>query len=79
MNGQILRDGVDARRGWVEYFEQVLNVEVVREANIVVGGRWMPVSGQFNERTILVEEVREAVNEMKSGRLLGLDGRKFMP
>ena len=26
VNGQILRDGVEVRRRWVEYFEQVLNV-----------------------------------------------------
>ena len=25
-NGQILRDGVEVRRRWAEYFEQVLNV-----------------------------------------------------
>ena len=39
VNGQILRDGVEVRRRWAEYFEQVLNVADVREANInVVGG-----------------------------------------
>ena len=26
VNGQILRDGVEVRRRWTEYFEQVLNV-----------------------------------------------------
>ena len=35
-NGQILRDGVEVRKRWAEYFEQVLNVAVVREANINV-------------------------------------------
>ena len=34
VNGQILRDGVEVRRRWAEYFEQVLNVEDVMEANI---------------------------------------------
>ena len=34
VNGQILRDGVEVRRRWVEYFEQVLNVADVRVANI---------------------------------------------
>ena len=44
VNGQILRDGVDVRRRWAEYFEQVLNVEDFREANINVSGDWrMPV------------------------------------
>ena len=31
-NCQILRDGVEVRRRWAEYFEQVLNVAYVREA-----------------------------------------------
>ena len=40
-NGQILR--VELRR-WAEYFEQVLNVADVREANINVVGNWrMPM------------------------------------
>ena len=34
VNGQILRDGVEVRRRWVEYFQQVPNVADVREANI---------------------------------------------
>ena len=34
VNGQILHDGVEVRRRWAEYFEQVLNVADVREANI---------------------------------------------
>ena len=36
VNGQILRDGVEVRRRWAEYFEQVLNVADFREANINV-------------------------------------------
>ena len=35
-NGRIFRDGVDVRRRWAEYFEQVLHVEDVWEANINV-------------------------------------------
>ena len=34
VNGQILRDGVEVRRRWAEYSEQVLNVTDVRGANI---------------------------------------------
>ena len=34
LNGQILRDGVEVRRRCEEYFEQVLKVPDVREANI---------------------------------------------
>ena len=33
VNGQILRDGVEVRSRWEEYFDQVLNVADVREAN----------------------------------------------
>ena len=75
VNGQILRAGVEVRKRWAEYFEQVLNVADVREANINVVGNWrMPVLGDLNERAISLEEVREAVNEMKSFKAPGLDG-----
>ena len=60
-----------------EYFEQVLNVADVRDANInVVVNWWMPVMGDLNERAIYIAivEVREAVNEIKSGKGPGLDG-----
>ena len=58
-----------------EYFEQALNEEVVREARInVVCYRRMPMLGDLNEMAILIEEVREAVNEMKSGKFPCLDG-----
>ena len=40
VNGHILLDGVEVRRGWAEYFEQVLNAADVREANIYVVGNW---------------------------------------
>ena len=72
INGQILRDGVEVSRRWAEYFEQVLNVADVREANINVVGNWrMPVLGNLKERAISLEEVGEAVNEMKSGKAPG--------
>ena len=39
INGQILRDGVEVRRRWAQYFEQVLNGAGFREANInAIGG-----------------------------------------
>ena len=57
VNCQILRDGVEVRSRWAEYFEQVLNVADVREANINVILNWlMPMSG-FNERAISLEEL----------------------
>ena len=75
VNGQILCDGVEVRSRWAEYFEHFLNVADVREANINVFGNWrMPVLGDLNERAIPLEEVGEAVNEMKSGKAPGLDG-----
>ena len=46
VNGQMLRDGVEVRRRWAEYFEQVLNVEDVREANVNVVGDRMRTLGQ---------------------------------
>ena len=74
VNGQILRDGVEVSRRWAEYFEQVLYVADVGEVNINVVGNWrMPVFGDLNERAISLEEVVEAVNEMKSGKAPGLD------
>ena len=75
VNGQILPDSVDVRRRCAEYFEPVLNVVDVREANINVVGNWrMPVLGDLNERAISLEEGREALNEIKSGKAPGLDG-----
>ena len=68
VNCQILRDGVEVRRRWAEYFEQVLNVADVRETNInVVGNCRTPMLGDLNGRAISLVEVREAANEMKPG------------
>ena len=73
--GKILRDGVEVRSMWREYFEQVLNVEDVREANINVSDDWrMPPMGELNERATSTEEEREAVNEIKLGKAPMLDG-----
>ena len=36
VNGQILRDGIEVRRRWAGYFDQVRNVADVREASINV-------------------------------------------
>ena len=75
VNARTVRDGVEVRRRWAEYFGQVLNVTDVREANInVVGNWWMPALGDSNERAIWLEEVGEAVNEMKSSKAPRLDG-----
>ena len=67
-----MSDGVEVRRRWTEYFEQVLNVENVRDANINVVGNWRtPMLGDVNGRAISLLEVREAVNEMKFGKAPG--------
>ena len=69
VNGQILRYGVEVRRRWAQYFEQVMNVADVREAYINVVGNWrMPVLRDLNERATSLEEEGKAVNEMKSGK-----------
>ena len=65
------------RRRWSEYFKQVLNVEDVRQANINVSGDCRTpyaVLRELNERAISIEEVREAVNDMKSSKAPRLDG-----
>ena len=38
VNDQILRNDIEVRRRWAEYFEQVLNVADVKDANINVVG-----------------------------------------
>ena len=75
VNGRILRDGVQVRRKCAEYFEQVLNVEDVREANTNVVSNWrLLVFGDLNETVISLEEVGGAVKEMKPGMAPGLGG-----
>ena len=50
INGRLLR-GNEARKRWAEYFEELLNVQEDREADIVaVGGVQVPVMGEENER-----------------------------
>ena len=47
----------------------------LREANIEVVGNWRtPMLGDLNGRAISLLDVREAVNEIKSGKAPGLDG-----
>ena len=73
VHGQILWEGVEVRRRWAEYFEQVLNVEDIRDANINVDGDKMSMLGEMNERVISFEEGREALKEMKLGKAAGQD------
>ena len=49
-------------------------MEDVSEANINVVGERMPMLGEVNVRAISIEEVREAVKEIKSGKAPGLNG-----
>ena len=47
----------------------------VRKVNKKVSGdSRMPVLGELNERAISIDKVREAVNEMKSSKVPGLNG-----
>ena len=47
----------------------------VRDININAVGNWrMPVLGDLIKRAISLEEINEAVNEMKSGKAPVLDG-----
>ena len=74
VNGRLLR-GNEARKRWAEYFEELLNVQEDREADIVaVGGVQVPVMGEENEREITREEVKRALNETKGGKAPGMDG-----
>ena len=74
VNGQLLREN-ETRKRWAEYFEELLNVQGDREADIVaVGGVQVPVMGEENERQITKEEVKRAMNEMKGGKAPGMDG-----
>ena len=70
VNGRLLR-GSEARKRWVEYFEELLNVQ----ADIVaVGGIQVPVMREENEREITREEMKRALNETKGGKAPGMDG-----
>ena len=40
VNSQILRDSVEVRRRWAQYFEKVLNVADISDANINVVVNW---------------------------------------
>ena len=76
VNGCLLR-GDEARKRWAEYFEEFLNVQEDREADIVaVVGVQVPVMGEENEREITREEVKRALNETKGGKAPGLDGER---
>ena len=52
-------------------------MEDAREANVNVVGDRMPMLGEVNVRAISIEEVKEAVKEMKSGKAPGLDGSQW--
>ena len=73
-NGRLLK-GRDARKRWAEYFEDLLNVDEEREADVVaVGGVEVPVMGEMNEKEITREEVERALKATKAGKAPGVDG-----
>ena len=72
-NGQLVK-GIEARRRWAEYFQNLLNLEDEREAEIVaVGGVEVPVFGEENERSITRAEVERALSGTKVGKAAGVD------
>ena len=74
VNGLFLR-GNEERKRWAEYFEELLNVQEDREADIVaVGGDQVPVMEEEHEREITIEEVKRALNETKGGKAPAMDG-----
>ena len=73
-SGRLLKGG-DARKRWAEYFEELLNVEEMREAEIgMFGDVELPEMEEVNEREITREEVERALKETKAGRAPGVDG-----
>ena len=75
-NGKVLVEKAEVSERWAEYFDELLNVEDVREAKVVaVGGQGgMPVFGRLNNEEIDKGEVRRELHKMKSGKTPGLDG-----
>ena len=63
------------RKRWADYFEELLNVQEDREADIVtMGVVQVPIMGEENERDITRVEVKRPLNEMKGGKAPGMDG-----
>ena len=74
VSGQLLR-GNEAKKRWAEYFEELLNVQEDKEADIVaIGGVQVPVMWAENMREITIEEVKRSLNETKGGKAPGMDG-----
>ena len=72
VNVRLLR-GNEARKRWAEYFEELLNVQEDREADIVaVGGVQVSVMGKENEREITGRPslVRQSV--IRNNQLFGI-------
>ena len=59
---------VMVRRRWAKYFDQVLNVADVREANIKVLGNWRtPMLGDLGGRAILLLLLLKEVGNARLG------------
>ena len=78
INGRLLR-GNETRKRLAEYFEELLNVQEDRQANIVaVRGVQVPVMGEESETRITREEIKRALNETGGGKVPGMDGVRVM-
>lgn len=76
VDGRMIVEAEEVRKRWAEYFESLLNVEDEREADIRMDEsvEGINVMRGFDDTVISVEEVQEAVREMKAGKAPGLDG-----
>ena len=67
VNGQILRDGVEVRRKWAEYFEQVLNVADTSSPECAIGEEQCGFrQGRGYTESIETKESRRKLNEKKT-------------
>ena len=75
-NGDLIVESEKVRERWKEHFDELLNVDDGREAEVVaVGGRGdMPLLQELNDMPIGRAEIEVAVKELSIGKAPGLDG-----
>ena len=71
----MLVDGKAVRHRWVEYFDELLNVQDGVQASVVAvdGDNRMPVFDWLNDRGVESDEVEERMSKMEGGRAPELD------
>ena len=75
-NGNLIAESKKVRERWKEYFDELLNVEDGREAEVVdvLGRGDMPLLQQLNDMAIERGEIEAALKELSVGKAPGLDG-----